>query len=122
MWRAATGIIVGLLLGAFLTQDVDAKKNKKPPKENPSITATIRIEDDNVAKWTHICCDCALTHYVEMDVIRYFSLDGSARHGIRMTWVVDSDKTNKNRVRKFGPFWDRQTSPFSAENPESDRW
>lgn len=117
MWKAITGLVIGLLIGVFLVPAAYAKKSKKQPKGNPEVVATIAIGDDKIARWSHICCDCSLSHYVKMRNVYYFGLDGSRKYAIEMTWVVDSEMTSKNRVKKFGPFWNRQFNPFSAENP-----
>ena len=123
MWKAVAGIVIGVLVGIFLVPELDAKK--KQPKENPKVEARINIDDDGVARWIHICCDCALTHYVEMKNVYSLGLDGRRCYGIEMMWVVDSDMTRDNRIKKWGPFWDRQNDPFSAErgmNREDKRW
>lgn len=81
------------------------KKDKKKRKENPSVYAQVYVSPDGIVRWTHICCDCALTHKVKLQVISYFGLFQAQSYSIGMLWVVDSALTKDNRMDKWGPLW-----------------
>jgi hypothetical protein len=90
---------------------------KKKKKSTP-VVAFVSIGSNGIAYWTHICCEDALTHRVQMKIIPYFGLKGIA-YGIEMIWTVDEELTKENRIKKWGPGWNRPSSPldpFSAEH------
>lgn len=74
-------------------------------KKNGSVKILIPVRPDGTATWTHICCDCALTHKVKDTIIYTFGLDGRRIMGIETEWTVDLEAMEKNRREKWGPFW-----------------
>jgi hypothetical protein len=119
MWKAATGVVVGFVLGLMVTMPLDAAKSK--PKD------TIRLKFDNALSlfipfiegsdllspylhFRHICCDCRSVHDVVLE---------ARSDGIMQYWWTNEKQTHLRR-RQIGlgmdpSLWNR-ADPFSAEN------
>ena len=126
MWKAATGLVVGILLGALIANPTWAKKKPKVKKQNPAMEFVVRVGDNNIAEWTQICCDCGLSHKWEMQPIYYFGIDGTRRYGIQMKCVVDSEMTDAERIKMWGRYWERPNLFDDRRSPldpfERNRW
>jgi hypothetical protein len=73
-----------------------------------SVTATIPLNLDGYGAFGHECCDCSLSHHVELRL----APDGSS---VEMFWETDTYMTNKRR--RLRGFLDNMFSP-----PRRDRW
>ena len=123
MWKAITGLIVGLLIGTLVVAPLYAGKKKPDKAVDGVLTDSNRDGIVEFAmplyrpvEWTHVSCSDGYTHDVFMQVIE----GPLGLPWIYMRWKVNLQKTHRERLRMFGPgYWipENSSDPF-----EGERW